>query len=78
MILKIEYVGKVRRDDGLLLELAKANNVKVSSIVRWLRPSNRKGNKLLTTIENLNIIRRHFQVSDTAELLEEETIAEVK
>jgi len=78
MILKIEYVGKVRRDDDLLLELAKANSVKVSSIQRWLRPGNRKGNKLLTTVENLGIIGRHFKISDTAELLEEETITEVR
>ena len=71
MILKIEYVERIRKDDELLLELAKANGVRVASVVRWLRDKN----QILTTAGNLAIIRKRFNVVDSDELLVEETIA---
>jgi hypothetical protein len=70
MTLKKSVAGDVRRNDDLLLALAKANEVKVSSIQRWIR----EDNKILTTVENLGIIGKHLGILDQAQLLEEETI----
>lgn len=74
MILKIEYVERIRKDDELLLELAKANEVRVATVERWLREKN----QILTTAGNLLIIKKRLEVLDSDELLVEETIAEVK
>jgi len=76
MILKIHYMDLIRLDDELLLLLAKANSVRVGSVLRWLKPDNRKGNRMLTMAENLAIIAKHYGVNDTKDLLEEETITE--
>ncbi|HEY4287299.1 MAG TPA: hypothetical protein VGN00_09400 [Puia sp.] len=74
MIIKIEYVERIRRDDDLLLILAKANGVRVTSIERWLR----KNNKILTTAENLGILSKHLRVDATGLLQEDKKIAEAK
>jgi len=76
MIIKIEYKARIRKDDELLLELATANRkgsraVRVSTIERWLRDDS----PMLTTVTNLDIIKRRFNIKDNEELLEE-TIAE--
>lgn len=74
MVLKIEYVDRIRKDDDLLLTLAKANNVRVGSAERWCLRGNKKGNRILTTASNLVIISKHFGISETADLLEEEYV----
>jgi hypothetical protein len=63
-ILETELNKKVRRDDDLKLLLAKANNVKVDTINRWLR----EDDVMLTTITNLDIIRRYFKLSKSTHL----------
>lgn len=59
---------KVRKDDDLLLALAKANGpVKVDTIKRWIR----ENDVILTTATNLQIIRLHYSLSDSEVLTEE-------
>ena len=57
-ILDSELKAKVRKDDELLLKIAKANQVKVDTVKRWLR----EDEVMLTTATNLDIIRSHFKL----------------
>lgn len=57
-ILDTELKGKVRKDDELVLKIAKANQVKVDTVKRWLR----EDDVMLTTATNLAIIREHFKL----------------
>lgn len=63
-IIEPELKGRIRKDDELKLELAKANNVKVDTVNRWLR----EDDEILTTVKNLAIIRKHFKLSKTMQL----------
>jgi hypothetical protein len=55
-ILDSELNGRVKKDDELKLKIAKANNVKVDTVTRWLR----EDDVMLTTATNLSIIRTHL------------------
>lgn len=55
---------KVRKDDELKLALAKANDVKVDTVNRWLRVND----VMLTTVTNLAIIRQHFKLSNKVQM----------
>lgn len=55
---------RVRKDDELKLALAKANDVKVDTVNRWLR----ENDVILTTVTNLNIIRQHFKLSNRVQM----------
>jgi hypothetical protein len=57
-ILDSELNGRVKKDDELKLKIAKANNVKVDTVTRWLR----EDDVMLTTATNLSIIRTHFSL----------------
>jgi hypothetical protein len=57
-IIETELKGRIRKDDDLKLILAKANNVKVDTVNRWLR----EDDVILTTVQNLAIIRNHFKL----------------
>lgn len=57
-ILDTELNGRVRRDDDLKLKIAKANQVKVDTVNRWLR----EDDVMLTTATNLALIRDHYKL----------------
>ena len=57
-ILDTELKAIVRKDDELKLKIAKANQVKVDTVNRWLR----EDDVMLTTATNLAIIRDHFKL----------------
>lgn len=58
-ILNSELNSRVRKDDDLKLKLAKANEVKVDTVNRWLR----EDDVILTTVTNLELIRAHYSLS---------------
>lgn len=64
-----KYNRLIRRDDDLKLALAKANDVKVSAIDRWLKADSDR----LTTATNLTLIALHFGVNEK-DLLETEVV----
>jgi hypothetical protein len=66
-IIETGLKARVRKDDELKLKLAKANNVKVDTVNRWLR----EDDVMLTTATNLAIIRDHFKLSKTHRLTQE-------
>lgn len=57
-ILDTELKARVKKDDELKLKIAKANNVKVDTVTRWLR----EDDVMLTTATNLSIIRGHYEL----------------
>lgn len=57
-ILDTELKARVKKDDELKLKIAKANNVKVDTVTRWLR----EDDVMLTTATNLSIIRIHYDL----------------
>ena len=61
------FTKKILVDDDLRLKLAKANNVKVSTIDRWLRTDD----EMLTTASNLELISNYYDVVESAELLQD-------
>lgn len=71
-ILDSELKVKVRKDDELMLKLAKANQVRVGSVSRWLIYDD----VILTTATNLQIIREHFGYDERVPLTEEREVAE--
>jgi hypothetical protein len=66
-IIESELKGRIRKDDELKLKLAKANDVKVDTVNRWLR----EDDPILTTIDNLAMIRSHFGLPKKAQLTQE-------
>lgn len=58
-ILDSELKAKVRKDDELKLKIAKANQVRVDTVNRWLRDED---DVMLTTATNLAIIKEHFKL----------------
>jgi hypothetical protein len=64
-ILQEDIKSRVRKDDELMLMLAKANdNVRVSTVNRWFR----EDNEILTTVKNLEIIRQGLKLPKAARL----------
>lgn len=72
-ILDTELKAKVKKDDELKLKIAKANNVKVDTVTRWLR----EDDVMLTTATNLAIIRTHFKLPVKQALTQEKEIDSV-
>jgi hypothetical protein len=67
IVLKESFIELIKKDERLKLELAEANDrVKISTIDRWLR----ENDPMLTTAMNLEILKNHFEVLESAELLE--------
>ncbi len=66
-ILAAELKGRVRKDDDLLLKIAKANGVRVDTVKRWLR----KDDETLTLSKNLDIIRDAYGLSKDEQLTQE-------
>jgi hypothetical protein len=67
-IIKASFIRRIKEDDSLKLKLAQASDVRITSVDRWLRyPS-----IMLTTFDNLEILKAHFKISDIRELLEQE------
>lgn len=66
-ILATELKGRVRKDDDLLLKIAKANGVRVDTVKRWLR----KDDETLTLSKNLDIIRDAYGLSKDEQLTQE-------
>lgn len=64
--IKAHLKEKIRKDETLKVELAKANNIKIITIDRWLKSDD----EMLTTVRNLAILKRYFGVLETQELLE--------
>lgn len=56
--------GRIRKDDELKLKIAKHNAVKVDTVNRWLR----EDDAMLTTADNLIIIREHFKIAKKVQL----------
>jgi hypothetical protein len=65
-ILSSALKPRVRKDDDLKLKLAKANEVKVDTVNRWLR----EDDSILTTVTNLEIIREGLGLRKSAVLTE--------
>lgn len=57
-ILETELKARVKKDDELKLKIAKANDVKVDTVTRWLR----EDDVMLTTATNLSIIKIHYNL----------------
>jgi hypothetical protein len=70
-IIEAGLKARIRKDDELKLKLAKANEVKVDTVNRWLR----EDDVILTTATNLAIIRDHFKLPKSYQLTEEATAA---
>lgn len=66
-LLKEEFLKKAKKDDDLRYKLAKANKCAISTVDRWLR----ENNVMLTTADNLDQLKDHYQVLEVAELLEQ-------
>ncbi len=66
--LKRKLIQQVLLDDELMLQLAKANKVRVCTIDRWLRTNDIK----LTTASNLELIAKQFKITDFLEMLQKE------
>jgi len=64
-ILDTELKARVRKDDELKLKLAKANEVKVDTINKWLRDDA----VILTAATNLDIIRDHFKLAKSFKMV---------
>jgi hypothetical protein len=73
-ILDTELNGKVRLSDELKLALAKANDVKVDTINKWLSKNDAK----LTLATNLDIIRDHFKLPKSYKMVQLPDPAPVK
>lgn len=73
-ILDTELNGKVRLSDELKLKLAKANDVKVDTINKWLSKNDAK----LTLATNLDIIRDHFKLPKSYKMVQFPDPAPVK
>lgn len=71
-ILSQEIKTLVRRDDDLMLMLAKANKVRVDSVGRWLT----NNDDILTTATNLSIIREGLKLADNVILTESKELEE--
>lgn len=56
--------SRIRKDDDLMLVLAKANSVRVGTVDRWLRDDD----QILTTATNLEVIRTHFKLGARVKL----------
>ncbi len=67
-ILTSKLVKQILLNDDLLLRLAKANTVRVSTIIRWLRNNDVK----LTTASNLELIAEQFKIASLLEMLQKE------
>jgi hypothetical protein len=65
-ILDTDLNGKVRLSDELKLKLAKANDVKVDTINKWLSKNDAK----LTLATNLDIIRDHFKLPKSYKMVQ--------
>lgn len=63
-IIEPDLKSRIRKDDDLKLKLAKANDVKVDTVNRWLR----EDDEILTTVKNLTIFRDHFKLAKKAVL----------
>jgi hypothetical protein len=61
------FMNRMKSDDDLRYKLAKANGVKISSIDRWMRDNDVR----LTTVDNLDIIAKHYDVLEISELIQE-------
>lgn len=57
-IIDASLKSRIRKDDDLMLLLAKANGVRVGTVDRWLRIND----DILTTATNLEVIRTHFNL----------------
>lgn len=66
-----EILDRMKKDDDLRYMLAKANVVKISTIDRWCA----KNDVMLTTADNLELIAKHYDVLETAELIQEKMLA---
>lgn len=69
-ILKRTYLDQARSDDDLRYKLAKLNDCKISTIDRWIQAEDHR----LTTATNLEEMRKHFQLLEASELLEEKEV----
>jgi hypothetical protein len=66
-ILESALKSRIKKDDELKLKLAQANQVRVDTVNRWLR----EDDKILTTADNLALIRAHFKLAKKAQLTQE-------
>lgn len=73
-IIAAELKARIRKDDELKLKLAKANEVKVDTVNRWLR----EDNVVLTTATNLDIVRDHFKLAKSYKMVQLPDPAPVK
>jgi hypothetical protein len=70
-ILKGEYKHAIKKDQDLQMSIAKANGVTFRTVDRWLR----EDNVILTTVTNLELIRKSCGLSESEILTEaEETV----
>jgi hypothetical protein len=71
--IKQPFMLAMKNDLHLREKLASANFCSVFTIGQWIRKNNVK----LTIATNLEIIKEHFDLSDTTEILETELIGDV-
>lgn len=72
-IIEPNLKGRIRKDDELKLKIAKHNRVKVDTVNRWLR----EDDSMLTTADNLKIVRDHFKLPKKATMTIEVELEEV-
>jgi len=72
-ILKGEYKQAIKKDQDLQMAIAKANGVTFRTVDRWLK----EDNVILTTVTNLELIRKSCGLSESEILTtaEEEVVA---
>lgn len=73
-ILETELKARVKKDDELKLRIAKANDVKVDTVTRWLR----EDDVMLTTATNLSIIRAHYNLPAKQKMTQDKEPAPAK
>lgn len=61
-IIEPDLKGRIKKDDELKLKIAKFNDVRVDTVNRWLR----EDDSMLTTADNLIIIREHLKLPKKA------------
>ena len=66
-VLKQEIKDRVKTDPHLQAELAASNTISIFTVGQWRL----KDNPMLTTINNLAIIRKHLKLPEDAKITEE-------
>jgi hypothetical protein len=73
-MIKEPFLIAMRYDPKIREKLADDNKVAPTTIQDWIR----ENNPILTTIKNLDIIKKHFGLLEAKEILEQDTTEPAK